>query len=342
MKYPVGTVVYLIHTNDRGVVVAYEEGMYQIRLPDDLTIPAFEDDIALPGAFIAQRPTQSVQGNQASQPKTEAEIRYAAQEIKTPKGMFFCLEALTGNQAGYYRCWFVNEMHFAAVIEVEATFGNKTYFKVNQKLSAGAAMPCGTLYYDDLNDHPDLFFAVQQVSTAGLDRALEKTIRLKAKVVTHTPILHNIIDQQVWQIEVFTAKAFAENEDAQIQDLADYARSMKPKLAPSHEKKHMAVRNIREMAAFQPEIDLHIEALVAHKGKMSNSEILRLQLMHFESFMDKAARMNISNVFIIHGVGEGVLKSAIGEKLRARHDILKFHNHYHPKYGFGATEVIFR
>lgn len=342
MQYETGTVVYLVHTGDRGVVIGQESnGMYQVRLPDDITIPAFAEDLSLhnPQAGAYQSKTQATTSGAGKPP--EPEMRYAAGSIPQPKGILLCLEALQGNQSGYYRCWLVNEMDYPVVMELEAYLGDKTYFSLNQKMPALAAVACGRLYYDELNDHPDVFVQVQRMSTAGLEPALDKTIRLKSRTVTHTPVVQSILDVPVWSVELFNPKTLAGSNDPSL-DIAEYARMHKPRPNQAQQRHQMPIRSIREMAAFEPEIDLHIEALVANKGKMNNSEILRLQLLHFESFMDKAVRMNVSHVFIIHGVGEGVLKSAIAEKLRSRRDVLKFHNQYHPKYGYGATEVIFR
>ncbi len=343
MKYPIGTVVYLVHTADRGVVTGREpDGMYQVRLPGDIIIPAFEEDLSLqsPGPISAMMQTEAPPPD-IEQP-FEPEMRYATGTIQHPRGILLCLEAMQGEKSGYYRCWLVNEMGYPIDIDMEAYLGEKTYFRLNQKIPALAAVPCGLFYYDELNDHPDVFAEIHRKNTETLDPPLTKTIRLKSRMVTHTPVIHSILDVPVWSIELFSPKALSEANNPS-RDITLYAQMHKPRPnLRAQQQHHMPIRNIREMAAFEPEIDLHIEALVANKGNLSNSEILRIQLLHFERFMDKAARMNVSQVFIIHGVGEGVLKAAIAERLSARHDVLRFHNQFHPKYGYGATEVLLR
>ncbi|MBK6996084.1 MAG: Smr/MutS family protein [Lewinellaceae bacterium] len=76
-------------------------------------------------------------------------------------------------------------------------------------------------------------------------------------------------------------------------------------------------------------------------ARLDKGEILRIQLQHCHRFVEKAVRLGAPRVFLIHGVGEGKLKDAIAEQLRANPYVVKFKNEYHHKYGYGATEVIF-
>jgi predicted DNA binding CopG/RHH family protein len=100
--------------------------------------------------------------------------------------------------------------------------------------------------------------------------------------------------------------------------------------------------NIEEFANFEPEIDLHIQNLTNGYAKMDKSMMVRIQMEHFERFMEKAFRLGVPRVYIIHGVGEGKLKDAIGDRLSRYNEVKKFKNEYHPKYGYGATEVVFK
>ncbi|MBK7408795.1 MAG: Smr/MutS family protein [Saprospirales bacterium] len=98
---------------------------------------------------------------------------------------------------------------------------------------------------------------------------------------------------------------------------------------------------LQEFAEFVNEIDLHIERLTDRHAKLGNAEILRIQMAHFEAFLNKANRLGIASIFVIHGVGKGVLRDAIAERLRRHPEVREFKNEYHPKYGWGATEILF-
>ncbi|CAN5570334.1 DUF2027 domain-containing protein [soil metagenome] len=87
-------------------------------------------------------------------------------------------------------------------------------------------------------------------------------------------------------------------------------------------------------------VDLHIEELLKDFHEMSNSQIIAYQLKKFQYEMDQAIINHYYKIIFIHGVGEGILKSAIREELKKYADI-KFSEAPYEKFGHGATEVIF-
>jgi dsDNA-specific endonuclease/ATPase MutS2 len=90
------------------------------------------------------------------------------------------------------------------------------------------------------------------------------------------------------------------------------------------------------------ELDLHIEQLTdSHRG-LSNFEILSLQMKKFKQFLDKAKANHINKIVVIHGVGEGVLKSEIRLFLHGSPNQYEFFDASYIEYGKGATEVRIR
>ena len=88
-------------------------------------------------------------------------------------------------------------------------------------------------------------------------------------------------------------------------------------------------------------VDIHIEKIVSDTKGLNNAEILNLQLSHFEKYYESARAHYMPNFTVIHGVGEGVLRNEIHERLNNRKGVKSFVNQYHPLYGFGATEIYF-
>lgn len=86
------------------------------------------------------------------------------------------------------------------------------------------------------------------------------------------------------------------------------------------------------------EIDLHIHQLTPNSKRMSNHEMLTLQLDTAKRQLEFAIRNRIQKVVFIHGVGEGVLKMEL-EYLFNRYDNVKFYDADYQKYGLGAMEV---
>jgi DNA-nicking Smr family endonuclease len=87
------------------------------------------------------------------------------------------------------------------------------------------------------------------------------------------------------------------------------------------------------------EIDLHIEELTDRPLLLTNSEILRKQVDHCRGQLQRALRERVPRVIIIHGVGEGVLKSAVRDLLDREYSELHYFDAPLQEYGRGATEV---
>ena len=89
-------------------------------------------------------------------------------------------------------------------------------------------------------------------------------------------------------------------------------------------------------------IDLHIEKLTNDWQRMSNFEMLTLQLRTFEKYYSLAVLHLQPSLIVIHGVGSGKLRDEIHDILRTKKEVRSFVNQYHPFYGFGATEITFQ
>ena len=74
---------------------------------------------------------------------------------------------------------------------------------------------------------------------------------------------------------------------------------------------------------------------------MSNYDILTLQSETAKKHIDFAIRNRIPKIVLIHGVGEGILKSELDFML-GRYEMITFQDANYQKYGLGATEVYFK
>lgn len=86
-------------------------------------------------------------------------------------------------------------------------------------------------------------------------------------------------------------------------------------------------------------IDLHAENLFLDPHKIGAAEILRAQLKSFEQFIENAIRYKLHKIYVVHGLGKGILKKEIEKKLKEYPQVVSFNNHHHPRFGFGATEI---
>jgi hypothetical protein len=90
------------------------------------------------------------------------------------------------------------------------------------------------------------------------------------------------------------------------------------------------------------ELDLHIEQLTVNHKTMSNAEMLELQLRTLDKYLHLAIIHHFERMIVIHGLGKGALKDAVHKVLREMQVVKHYRNEWMGKYGYGATEVIFR
>ena len=98
-------------------------------------------------------------------------------------------------------------------------------------------------------------------------------------------------------------------------------------------------KKVKEIPA--PEFDLHIEKLVKNFRGMSNYEILTMQTETAKRHVEFAIAKRIPKIVLIHGVGEGVLKSEL-DFLLGRYENIDFRDADYQKYGLGATMIYIR
>ncbi len=117
------------------------------------------------------------------------------------------------------------------------------------------------------------------------------------------------------------------------------------KEAEEEQKRSSALKGKNKSEKFtvltrQKVVDLHIEELMKEHASMTNSQIISYQINYFMYEMDQAVLNKLHKITFIHGVGNGVLRSAIREELKGFPNI-KFKEAPPEKYGYGATEVEF-
>lgn len=86
------------------------------------------------------------------------------------------------------------------------------------------------------------------------------------------------------------------------------------------------------------ELDLHIHELLDHYEHMTNAQILEYQMTCSKRFLNEARAKKYRKIILIHGVGEGVLRSELHRWLDQLSNI-EYHDAPYRTYGYGATVV---
>ncbi|MCC6411190.1 MAG: Smr/MutS family protein [Saprospiraceae bacterium] len=350
MLFAIGTRVRFRYTGESGVITAQlDDGMLQVRLDSDhsLEIPAFEEDLqrdagaepSSPGAkFVAGK----VEKKPEPPPRREIAVQYL---ILKPKGVQLVFEPMPGRDGtvSRYKAWLLNDTTTEFLFDIGLYVRDEEVLWCEDKLSASTALELGDLLYDDLNENPEVEVNIRRITTAGPESALYRFLKIRPKQFfnnLHTAPFLNTMAHQFVLFDQFEPKSAT----IAAEDLKEYTKQKVRRGAhhkPTSNSSAYDAFNVHEFAHFDPEIDLHIDKLLNGHAKLDKSEILRIQLQHFQRFLDQAIRLGVPRIFVIHGVGEGKLKDAIADRLRHNGHVHKFKNEYHAKYGYGATEVVF-
>ncbi len=348
MLFAIGTRVRFRYTGETGSITAMlEDGMLQVRLDSDpdFEIPAFEEDLqrdemAEPLSAGAKFVQGKMEKLPEAPPRRELRIPY---QILKPKGLQLVFEPMPGRDGTVtrYKSWLLNDTSHEFLFEFDLFTQNRDILSIDEKISTHAALELGDILYDDLNEGLEAWISVQRLTTAGPDTAIEHSHKIRPKQFfnnLHTVPFLNLPAHHFVLLDSFEPVAKPETEE----DLKNYTRqkARKPKSTGNSNSRPFSSFNVEEFARFEPEIDLHVEKLLPGHNRIDKGEILRLQMVHFQQFLDKAVRLGAPRVFVIHGVGEGKLRDSIAAALRSNPHVVKFKNEFHHKYGYGATEVV--
>jgi DNA-nicking Smr family endonuclease len=206
------------------------------------------------------------------------------------------------------------------------------------------------LYKDEIGDYPKLEVKATRIEMESSIAPIEKIISIKPQIFFgKAPIYLDALGRSVPTLKILDSNEFHSKGELAAHALENRSKSFgktksaEQKFNPKGFGSSKAVPKIDlfAIASFSNEIDLHIEKLISQDYKLEPSEMLHTQMYHLEKFLEKSWQYGINPIFIIHGFGKGVLKESIHKRLKNHPHVKEFNNHYHPKFGNGATEVKF-
>ena len=342
MMFAKGTKVRLKHTGEeRAILSSLGDGMFKIKLLSGYEIPVHEGDLENLAIFV-KKPALPQKKSQvvSSTPRTQytilksVGIQVAFEPIYDSNGM-----------VKQFLVHLINDTRSDFAFDFELSFYDNPPVQAEDLLKATSTVQLGRMYYDQLNDAPEIDIVGSEISTAGAGAELHKKLKIKPKVFFSKVVTAPLLNRPVHLFLLFGIEELTKDENAQKNkgnDLKSYAKQHAPKKSkPKTQNRFFGFNDVTEFANFELELDLHIENLTSNARKMNNGEILRTQMRAFENYIGQAVNLGVERVFIIHGVGKGKLKNVISESLKKNRSIKSFKNEFHPKYGWGATEVIF-
>ena len=339
MNFKPGNTVKFIHTGELGEVVEILDRESILVNLDGDEIPTDIENVVLWKDEAEYNPFQQSKKTISKTPQRPIDIKPKPLKVSKKEGLLVAFEPNFDNEGNIARfdIFLVNDTPYRIIYNFVIKVRDYATPEKNDLVDSLYAKKIGELSQYDLSDNPVLAFSLWQITTEGTGSKVEKNIKIKPKqffrkdrsiAFTSTPCYTYELLKQFKNSEEEDLKAYTKRHIDEEKEEAFYG----------HVKAH-EIYKIEEFAEFPTEIDLHIEKLTTDYRSLSPAEKLQLQLQVFDEYIEQAIRLDVPKVNIIHGLGKGRLQGLIKKRLERNEYIRMFRNDFHPKYGFGATEV---
>jgi hypothetical protein len=338
MKFQIGDKVLLIHSNEEGEVVdIINKKMVTVDV-GGVQFPVYTDQIEYPYFKKFTEKKQEPAKQKVYVDNIKKEKGSTIKQYNVAQGIWISLipvfdkDVFEDDVVEYFRVYLVNNTAQQFQFNYFLRFDGRVDFELKNEL-----LPFNDFYLHDvplenLNDSPrfDFEFELNPKDKKKADY-VEASFKIKPKQ------LFKQIEQLLLKQEAgFSYLLLESYPDKAVEEKFDMS-----KLSGAGFKIYSASDAKQHILPARSVIDLHIDKITNNWSGLNNFEILTLQLKEFEKYYELSLLHHQPSLIIIHGVGEGVLRDEIHERLRNKSDVKSFVNQFHPLYGFGATEVFF-
>jgi hypothetical protein len=331
MKFTIGDKILLKRTGEEGHVIALiDKQMIEVEV-GGTSFPVYIDDIDHPYLkwFTEKKPAKKSQ----ALPEMPVE-RIIERKQRLARGIYFSfipvfkIEGME-EQVDFLKVHLLNELPVDIRFSYDLKMEQKSIFR-----HEGLLHPFGNIYihnipYGDMNDQPRFHWSLVDTGNDKMEPATG-VLRIKpAKLFEHVNnvMLNGDPSFSYQLIEDFVAKTKPVHNEAP-----------QPVVAPVSE--NLVTKHTIEPPKY--ELDLHIEQLVDSTKGLSHAQIITKQLSVLEHYLHIAIVHRQQRMVIIHGLGKGKLRDEVHSLLKKTPEVARFKNEWSGKYGFGATEVLFK
>jgi len=337
MKYQVGDIVLILHSNEEGEIIDFINDKMVTVDVKGVKFPVYTDQIDFP---YYKRFTEKKIFPPKKEKKYVDDLRKEkiSKETRTIDGAWLAfLPVMSMDEFGdevvdEFKLHLINRTDKAYHFDYKQAFFGKPEFELKNTVHPFEDFYLHDIPFEDMNDNPIFEFEFSLV-TPEKNKAEICTASLKPKA---KQIFERIEEMRSKNEAMFSYRLFDAYPDKIIDDKPDIGS-----LAGKY-KIYDASKARQHLEPARSVIDLHIEKLTDNWQHMSNLEIISLQLKTFEKYYDLALSHLQPSLIVIHGVGSGRLRDEIHDLLKVRKEVKSFVNQYDPRFGYGATEIYFQ
>jgi hypothetical protein len=336
MKFQVGDKVLLLHSNEEGEIIDIINDEMVLIDVEGINFPAYIDQIDFPyykrfterSPILSKKEKKYIDDVKKEKPEIVSKIENGVWLVFLP---IMKMDAAGDEVVQEIKLHLLNQTNRLYNFIYELHFFGQPDFEFKNELRPFENFYLHDIVFEAMNDSPsfEFKFSLKQTEKTKADY-FETSVRIKPK-----QLFAKLKELQEKNEPSFSYRLFETYPDKTETTEFYLPITKKPKLIDISKIK-------QQLEPARSVIDLHIEKLNPDWQRLSNFEILSLQLKTFEKYYDLAVLHLQPSLVVIHGIGSGKLRDEIHNILQDKKEVRNFVNQYHPLYGFGATEILFQ
>ncbi len=335
MKFQVGDKILVLHSNDEGEIIDIINDKMVIIDVKGVHFPAYIDQIDFP---YFKRFSEKKLFPPKKEKKYVDDIKKEKPEIKrVTDGMWLTfLPVIDTDEFGddvvdELKVHLVNRTEASYQFDYKLAFFGKPEFEFKNIIHPFEDFYLHDVPFEDLSDNPFFEFEFSLLKhEKNKAEICTASLKLKPK-----QLFTKIEEIRSRNEASFSYRLFDIYPDKKVEETIDVGS-----LATKY-RTYDASKARDHIEPARSVIDLHIEKITDDWQRLSNLEIIGIQLRTFEKYYDLAIAHLQPSLVVIHGVGSGRLRDDIHELLKLRKEVKTFVNQYDPRFGYGATEIFF-
>lgn len=335
MKYQLGDKILVLHSNEEGEVVDIINDKMVLIDVDGVRFPVYMDQIDFP-YFKRFSEKKLFEKKKSKTYIDDIKKEKTISKYKVSEGVWlsflpvFDKNIFDDDVVESFKLYLINQTDEPYNFIYRINFSGSTDFELKNQIFSLTDFYLHDVPFEEMNDAPKFEFEFSLINP-GKKKAphYETTLKLKAKA-----LFKKIEEMKMKNEPTFSFLLFEKYPDKPEEVIPEYTNTQGRLYDASKAKQNLEpARSV---------IDLHIEKLTDDWKKLSNFEMLSLQLSTFEKYYNLAIAHYQPNLIVIHGIGTGKLREEIHEILKSKKEVKSFVNQYHHNFGFGATEIFFQ
>jgi len=337
MKFQIGDIVLVLHSNEEGEVVDIINDKMVMLNVGGVSFPAYNDQLDFP-YFKRFSEKKIFSSKKEKQFIDDIKKENVTTEKKVEDGMWLTfLPVIDTDEFGddvvdNLKVHLENRTGTAFIFDYKLAFFGKPEFEHKSTIHPFKNFYLHDVPFEDLNDNPFFEFEFSLlIPDKKKAEICTASLKLKPK-----QLFAKIEEIRTKNEASFSYRLFDIYPDKVVDEKYHIDHF------PAKYKVFDASKARQHIEAPQSVIDLHIEKLTDSWHHLGNLQIVNIQLKTFEKCYDLAIAHLQPSLIVIHGVGSGRLRDEIHELLKSRREVSNFVNQYDPRFGYGATEIFFQ